>query len=305
MELKGLLVVIGLLAMVVILVDGLRRMRAPQPKLPPQNNPFRQREVTNDRAIIAASNPPTDSSSDMGVKESINRPLNLHERVPMLMERVNLVNEDSTAPAAEDAAGSQTELDFEIVKDTPVTATSSQLAPETAAADSPPAATADPASASQSQPSDDKSSGNPRSEPVEDLVIIHVMAKEQSEFAGGAVLDLLLIAELRHGPMDIFHYRNPEGVIEFSLANCVQPGVFNPDTMHQFNTPGLTLFIQLPSEANAMTAFEHMYQMAQFLAKKLDGDIEDEDHNAVTPQRLSYYRDKIRLFERTRLISNR
>lgn len=138
--------------------------------------------------------------------------------------------------------------------------------------------------------------------PVEELVIMHVMAPNDGELSGSAVLNLLLAAGLRHGPMEIFHYRNPKGYTEFSLANCVHPGTFNPDSMNQVNTPGVTLFMQLPTGAEIMEAFDHMHQMADYLAKNLDAVILDEDHNKVTSQRLEYYRENLRAYARSKLI---
>lgn len=138
--------------------------------------------------------------------------------------------------------------------------------------------------------------------PVEELVIMHVMARDKGEIAGGDLLELLLRAGLRFGPLDIFHYRNPQGQMEFSLANCVQPGTLNPDAMDQMSTPGVTLFMQLPLRADMMTSFDHMYEMAVYLSKNLDADLLDEEHSTVTPQRVEHYRERLRNFARSQLI---
>lgn len=138
--------------------------------------------------------------------------------------------------------------------------------------------------------------------PVEDLIVVHLMAKNGGEINGRALLELLIRAGLRHGPMDIFHYRNPQGKTEFSLANCVQPGIFNPDAMADVNTPGVTLFLQLPCTADAMESFEHMIEMARFMASNLEADMLDEEHSSVTPQVVEYYREKLRVFTRKQLI---
>lgn len=138
--------------------------------------------------------------------------------------------------------------------------------------------------------------------PVEELVIMHIMAKGERDIAGSELLELLLRAGLRYGPMDIFHYRNPKGQLEFSLANSVQPGTLNPDTMEQMTTPGITLFMQLPQHADMMTSFDHLYEMAVFLAKQLDAAILDEEHSTVTAQRVEHYRERLRNFARTQLI---
>lgn len=138
--------------------------------------------------------------------------------------------------------------------------------------------------------------------PVEELVIMHIMARDKGEIAGGDLLELLLRAGLRFGPLDIFHYRNPQGQMEFSLANCVQPGTLNPDAMDQMATPGVTLFMQLPLRADMMTSFDHMYEMAVYLSKNLDADLLDEEHSTVTPQRVEHYRERLRNFARSQLI---
>lgn len=138
--------------------------------------------------------------------------------------------------------------------------------------------------------------------PVEELVIMHVMARDKGEIAGGDLLELLLRAGLRFGPLDIFHYRNPQGQMEFSLANCVQPGILNPDAMDQMTTPGVTIFMQLPLHADMMTSFDHMYEMAVYLSKNLDADLLDEEHSTVTPQRVEHYRERLRNFARSQLI---
>lgn len=138
--------------------------------------------------------------------------------------------------------------------------------------------------------------------PVEELVIIHIMAPDGAQLAGSELLELLLRAGLRFGPMDIFHYRNSKGQLEFSLANCVQPGTLDPDGMAEMTTPGVTLFMQLPQRADLLTSFDHMVEMGQFLAQHLGADMLDENHSTVTPQRVEHYRERLRNFARSQLI---
>ncbi|MFG1496664.1 cell division protein ZipA [Saccharospirillum sp. HFRX-1] len=138
--------------------------------------------------------------------------------------------------------------------------------------------------------------------PVEELVIIHIMAPDGAQLAGSELLELLLRAGLRFGPMDIFHYRNSKGQLEFSLANCVQPGTLDPDGMAEMTTPGVTLFMQLPQRADLLISFDHMVEMGQFLAQHLGADMLDENHSTVTPQRVEHYRERLRNFARSQLI---
>lgn len=348
MELREIIIWLGLVAIAVIVWDGVRRMKTARKTASPANDKKDydpeelarkaqiERELPNGGARVR------EMTEDE--KSQIENRLNLRERVPMLMERVEVDPEsvEQEEPAA--VAGEQAEMDFTAVASAEeIEAPDSVVEAEsTDAADSAdelesfgPAEKIEPffgeelvveelenkekpvsevseVEESVSLESEEeqlplKEEAEPETEaaeaaPVEDLVIMNVMASEDSEFAGSDILELLLASGLRHGPMDIFHYRNPEGKTEFSLANCVQPGVFNPDNMSQMTTPGLTLFLQLPTTADTMESFEHMHEMAQFLARKLGGDVRDEDHNAVTAQRCEFYREKLRNFVRSKLL---
>lgn len=335
MELRDIIVILGLVAIGVIIWDGVRRMKATRPvKKPKHEEPYIDPEEAARQAQIARELPNggariremTDNE-----KEDLKSRLNLRERVPMLMERVDVEPPNDEVVADEEETQAQSELDFSAVMDEvsepepeqnsfvddleSMQSDRSEEFEESAAAPEPdlePAVQAEPLdkTADVLEVEAVETTPNRASEsaevvdpgPVEDLVVVHVMARSNEEFSGTSVLDLLLTAGLRHGPMDIFHYRNPKGITEFSLANCVHPGTFDPDAMNQVNTPGVTLFMQLPTAADAMEAFDHMLEMARFLAKHLEGDMLDEDHSSVTGQRIEYYREKIRSFERSKLI---
>jgi len=355
MELREIIVGLGVVAIIVILIDGVRRMKI---KIPSRSAPLDDdyedpedlarkaqvaRELPNGGARVVREMSNTERSS-------LKQRLNLRERVPMLMERVEVAGADDADVALSEAAllkvAQQSELDFTQAMADPLgdpESTESEHSDSAAVTpDSPsssePYRASDHSAASLAVDADDDDQerynyqeqdqteeedriehaavadhtpdGGPVTAPeaqvsqgpVEELVIIHVMAKKDAELSGSAVLELLLTAGLRHGPMDIFHYRNPQGYTEFSLANCIRPGTFNPDSMNQVNTPGVTLFMQLPSAANTLEAFDHMYEMARYLAKHLEADMLDEDHNSVTLQRLEYYREKLRSFVRSKMI---
>ncbi|WP_320824660.1 cell division protein ZipA [Reinekea sp.] len=383
MELREIIVGLGVVAIIVILIDGLRRMKIKIPrKSAPLDDGYEDPEELARKAQIARELPNGGARvvREMSGTEqsSLKQRLNLRERVPMLMERVEVAEGDDAAEfdrseAAQLKAAQQSELDFtqamaepdgDPESGEPEQAEGAVLAPESR---SPRVPERDTESSAGSAPddadkdhadndyadkdhadkdyadkdyddqddADEREDNQPQQQddtrmahaaaadpghvgtgvstpastdaqvsqaPVEELVIIHVMAKKDAELSGSAVLELLLTAGLRHGPMDIFHYRNPQGYTEFSLANCIRPGTFNPDSMNQVNTPGVTLFMQLPTAANTLEAFDHMYEMARYLAKHLEADMLDEDHNSVTLQRLEYYREKLRTFVRSKMI---
>ena len=84
----------------------------------------------------------------------------------------------------------------------------------------------------------------------------------------------------------------------FSVANMMQPGVFDIDNMAAFSTPGLTFFLALPGPPDMMKAFDLMLETAQYVASHLGGDLLDDTRSATTKQTLDHIRQRIRDLER-------
>ena len=105
--------------------------------------------------------------------------------------------------------------------------------------------------------------------------------------------------------MSFFHRHEFEagrGAIQFSVANMMQPGVFDIDNMGGMTTPGLVFFLTLPGPENMMEAFNCMLETAEAVARNLDGDVLDESRSVVTRQSLEHTRQQIRDLE-TRLLA--
>lgn len=138
----------------------------------------------------------------------------------------------------------------------------------------------------------------------DEVLIINVMAHKGSMFSGTQLLDTLLKCGLRYGDMDIFHRYSDgkgEGVLLFSMANMVKPGVFDLDAMDEFETPGVSLFMTLPLKADSMQSFELMLDTAKTLAESLNGELKDEQRSVMTRQTIEHCRQRILDFERRRL----
>jgi cell division protein ZipA len=104
--------------------------------------------------------------------------------------------------------------------------------------------------------------------------------------------------------MSFFHRHEQEagrGPIQFSVANMMQPGVFDIDNMSDFDTPGLVFFLTLPGPDDMMQAFDYMLETAQAVSRNLSGDVLDESRSAVTKQALDHSRQQIRDLERRML----
>jgi cell division protein ZipA len=135
---------------------------------------------------------------------------------------------------------------------------------------------------------------------IKPLVLVLTIMAPAGRPLNGERLQTALEAEgLRHGDMNIFHFRRTEHEdAVFSVANAVEPGIFDPATMAELETPGITLFCQLPGPLANDAAFDLMLDKARALAERLDAHVCDDRRNALTTQAVSHYHDRIETFSR-------
>ena len=129
---------------------------------------------------------------------------------------------------------------------------------------------------------------------------LNVVSRAEQGFSGDDVLRTLLGCGLRFGDMDFFHLTEmAEGTptIQFSVANMMQPGVFDLEGMETLSTKGLMFFLTLPGPQDMTRAFDLMLQTAQTVAENLDGDVLDETRSVLTKQYVERVRQSIREFE--------
>jgi len=140
----------------------------------------------------------------------------------------------------------------------------------------------------------------PRDESPE-VFMLNVVSRSTQGFRGEDILHILLACDLRFGDMSFFHRHEFEagrGAIQFSVANMMQPGVFDIDDMADMLTPGLVFFVTLPGPEDMMMAFDYMLETAQAVARNLGGDVLDESRSALTKQTIEHNRQQIRELER-------
>ncbi len=132
------------------------------------------------------------------------------------------------------------------------------------------------------------------------IIAINVVAGEGCEFAGRELWDFLHAAGLRHDKMKIlskFEGSRPDGQPIFRVANIVNPGTFDAESIDDFSTPGISMFMLLPAPINNLLAFEQMLAVARRLAEALDGRLLDSDRQEMTAQGVEQARRRIREFD--------
>jgi cell division protein ZipA len=128
------------------------------------------------------------------------------------------------------------------------------------------------------------------------LLVMHVKARQEKEFNGSDLLQILLACDMRYGDKQILHRHERaggQGCLQFSVANMIEPGTFNLEDINSFRTPGVTFFMGLPGPDDPMQAFECMIETANCLVKNLDAMLLDENHSTASLQVINHYREQV------------
>lgn len=144
--------------------------------------------------------------------------------------------------------------------------------------------------------------------PVEEVLVINVIARDNAGFQGPALLQNILESGLRFGEMDIFHRHESmagNGEVLFSMANALKPGTFDLDDIEGFSTRAVSFFLGLPGPRHPKQAFDVMVAAARKLAHELNGELKDDQRSVLTAQTIEHYRQRIVEYERKQLTNKR
>ena len=133
----------------------------------------------------------------------------------------------------------------------------------------------------------------PRSAP-ERIITLRLIPRGEELPMERAVVALQGVG-LEHGRYGIFHRMIEDQRDEpaFSVASLTEPGSFDLNNVGGQTIAGLTLFVVLPGEGDAVARFDAMVETARALSVELEADLHDERGSSWSVQRERYIREEI------------
>lgn len=124
------------------------------------------------------------------------------------------------------------------------------------------------------------------------IVTLHVVAPEGQLMNGAHLLEQFEQRGYHFGDMNIFHSMH-DGKTVFSIAKLVMPGTFDINDMDSFQTPGISMILQLPGPVPADVAFEVLLSESHEIAESLGATVLDADRSTLSKQTVQHMREGI------------
>ena len=129
------------------------------------------------------------------------------------------------------------------------------------------------------------------------LVVLTILTPGERNLAGAVIREALTAFDLRPDEHGMFHHygnrRGPPHDPVFSVANVLEPGVFDPARMDELATPGLCLFLRRPGALPATVAFDLMLDVGSRLARALEAVLCDDQRCRLTVQATQALRERV------------
>ena len=269
---RGLLLVVGVLVVLALVLDGLRRIKRNRYENLHMSSRKLQKSASqydDDSDGLSDSQFPSGGSRVVGIREDDN-----FEEIDRLLRG---------AGASSQARQGQFDLnDTQEDHSTTLEAERAQLEIKLA---------------QQSEVSRKISPSDNNSSQTQDVLAMHLMASKGEMINGQMLLDAVLAVGFRFGGRKIFdRHLNEQGSgdVLFSLANVANPGTFDLNTIADIQTPGVSLFMQLDGLADPVTAFDIMVDTVDRLVAQLHLHVLDETRSSMTKQTIDHYRQRAR-----------
>lgn len=293
MELRHILIVLSVIVIAAIVVDGVRRVRARQvPSQAPAQKPgaagrsdddFNPELPSGGARVIRRDR----VAPQVGSMESAATAVQAPKAAARKIEQVDMFG-DVEIPAAEPAPAREIIERGELPR-------RQSAARSGTAGERPPATPRKEVAEKPKRPS------------PEEVIVVHVMGNDE-RLSGKLLMQAVLDCGMRWGEYHIFHrYEGgaQDALAMFSMANAVEPGIFDIDAMETQSYVGVSFFLMLPGPANSRQALDMMVEAARRVARDTGGELRDEHHSALTQQTIEHLRQRVMEYERRRLAQQR
>jgi cell division protein ZipA len=136
-----------------------------------------------------------------------------------------------------------------------------------------------------------------RQTPTETVLVLNIIARDGSHLSGKSINSVAHANNMVFGDMSIYHRMDQNNQPVFSMINMVKPGMFDPETIHELETPGVSLFLQLPGPANASAALDDMLRVAYRMSDTLEARLCDKSRQPLTESVVDEYRHTAASFD--------
>lgn len=125
--------------------------------------------------------------------------------------------------------------------------------------------------------------------PAETVLILSILARDGSSLSGDSINSVALANHMVFGEMNIYHRMGADNNPVFSMVNLLKPGSFDPETIHELQTPGISLFMQLPGPPDPSAALDDMLETAHRMAEALQARVCDRSRQPLTESIVEEY----------------
>jgi FtsZ-interacting cell division protein ZipA len=124
------------------------------------------------------------------------------------------------------------------------------------------------------------------------IATLRIVPARQDRIAGRVLRQGLAGCGFRHGQLDIFHLPADDGRVVLSAASLVRPGTFDPATMDLERYAGVNLFAVLPGPVATGQTLERLATIAEELAGRVAGLVQDESGAPFTGAARARWRER-------------
>ncbi len=126
------------------------------------------------------------------------------------------------------------------------------------------------------------------------VITVRLTPIDSVPFNGNQVLEILNGNGLSLDDSGIFNYLDKHNKAKlFSVANLVEPGVFNAEEIEDMKIPGLSFFMLLPLNSNEINAFDEMMMVLKRIKTLLKAELLDDAGSTLSIQRERYIREEV------------